>query len=95
MDMAGGIIRRLREARATGADYLVVYCNSCDLLFSVGTQLTPFIIPVYHLNELVGKALGEELARRNLRRARSMAKELFIKGAPKVLSRKRFRLERI
>ena len=94
MDMAGGIIRRLREARATGADYLVVYCNSCDLLFSIGTQLTPFIIPIYHLNELVGKALGEELPRRNLKRARSMAKELFIKGAPKLLSRRRFRLER-
>ena len=90
MDMAAGIIRRLREARATGADYLVVYCNSCDLLFSVGTQLTPFIIPVYHLNELVAKALGEELPRRNLKRARSMTKELFIKGAPKLLSRKRF-----
>jgi Fe-S oxidoreductase len=93
LDMAGGIMRRLREARATGADYLVVYCNSCDLLFSVGTQLTPFIIPVYHLNELVGKAHGEELPRRNLKRARSMAKELFIKGAPKVVSRKRFRIE--
>ena len=94
MDMARGIVRRLREARATGAEYLVVYCNSCDLLFSVGTQLTPFIIPVYHLNELVAKALGQELPRRNLNRARSMTKELFVKGAPKLLSRKRFWLER-
>jgi len=90
LDMAGGIIRRLKEARATGADYLVAYCNSCDLLFSCGMQLTPSIVPVYHLNELVAKALGEELPRRNIKRARSMTKELFLKGAPKVLSRKRF-----
>jgi Fe-S oxidoreductase len=56
-DMAFGIMRRLREARSTGADCLVVYCNSCDLLFSVGTQVTPFIIPVRHLNELISQAL--------------------------------------
>jgi len=93
LDMARGIINRLREARATGAEYLVVYCNSCDLLFSVGTQVTPFIIPVYHLNELVSRALGEALPRRNLSRGRSMIKELFIKGAPKLISRKRFRVE--
>lgn len=90
LDMAGGTIRRLREARLTGADYLVVYCNSCDLLFSVGTQLTPFIIPVYHVNELVCRALGEPLPRRNLSRARSMIRQLAFDGAPKLLSRKRF-----
>lgn len=94
LDMAGGIVRRLREAKATRADYLVVYCNSCDLLFSVGTQVTPFVIPVYHLNELVSKALGEDLPRRNLARARSMMSELFLKGAPRVLSRRRFTVER-
>jgi len=94
IDMAGGIVRRLREARATRADYLVVYCNSCDLLFSVGTQVTPFVIPVYHLNELVSMAAGEELPRRNLARARSMIAELFVRGAPRVLSRRRFQVER-
>ena len=90
LDMATGTIRRLREARATGADRLVVYCNSCDLLFSVGTQVTPFIIGVWHLNELVAEALGEPLPRRNLARARSMVSELFLRGAPKVLSPRRF-----
>lgn len=90
LDMAWGTLRRLREARATGAEYLVAYCNSCDLLFSVGTQVTPFIIPVYHLNELVCKALGEPLPRRNLSRARAMVGELFFKGAPKLLSGDRF-----
>jgi Fe-S oxidoreductase len=92
-DMAFGIMRRLREARSTGADCLVVYCNSCDLLFSVGTQVTPFIIPVRHLNELISQALGENLPRRNLSRARSMIGELFVRGAPKVLSPRRFRPE--
>lgn len=90
LDMTRGIVNRLREARATGADYLVVYCNSCDLLFSAGTQLTPWRIPVYHLNELVSMALGEEPKRANLSRARSMVSELFVRGAPKLLSRKRF-----
>lgn len=89
-DMAGGTVRRLREARATGADRLVVYCNSCDLLFSVGTQLTPFIIGVWHMNELVAEALGQPLPRRNLARARSMVAELFAKGAPRVVSPRRF-----
>jgi hypothetical protein len=90
LDMAAGTVRRLREARATGADRLAVYCNSCDLLFSVGTQVTPFIIPVWHLNELVCEAMGVQTPRRNLSRARAMVSELFVKGAPKILSRKRF-----
>ncbi|MHB8895275.1 MAG: (Fe-S)-binding protein [Candidatus Geothermincolia bacterium] len=90
VDMTVGTVRRLKEARATGADRLVVYCNSCDLLFSVGTQLTPFIIPVWHLNELVAEALGDQIPRRNLARARSMVSELFLKGAPRVVSPRRF-----
>jgi len=56
----------------------------------VGTQVTPFIIGVWHLNELVAEALGEPLPRRNLARARSMVSELFLRGAPKVLSPRRF-----
>jgi hypothetical protein len=47
-------------------------------------------MPVRHLNELISEALGEDLPRRHLARARSMVFELFFKGAPKVLSRKRF-----
>lgn len=90
-DMWFGIARRLREAKATSAENLVVYCNSCDLLFSVGTQVTPFIMPVRHLNELVADALGEPLPHRNLARARAMIAQLFIKGAPRLVSRSRFR----
>jgi len=90
LDMTRGIIKRLREARGTGSDRLVVYCNSCDLILSVGIQVTPFFIPVYHVNELVQIALGEPLPHRNLSRARSMVRELFFKGAPKLLSGKRF-----
>jgi Fe-S oxidoreductase len=90
VDMTVGTVRRLREARATGAERLVVYCNSCDLLFSVGTQLTPFVIPVWHLNELICEALGEPVPRRNLARARSMVLALFGRGAPRVVSPRRF-----
>jgi hypothetical protein len=90
VDMTFGTIRRLREARATGAERLVVYCNSCDLLFSVGTQLTPFVINVWHVNDLICEALSEPLPRRNLARARSMVSQLFLKGAPKVVSPRRF-----
>ena len=92
LDMTLGTVRRLREARATGAERLVVYCNSCDLLFSVGTQLTPFIIGVWHANELIAEALGRPLPRRNLARARSMVGELFLRGATRVVSPKRFRV---
>ena len=90
VDMTVGTVRRLREARATGAERLVVYCNSCDLLFSIGTQLTPFVIPVWHLNELICEALGEPIPRRNLARARSMVTALFGRGAPRVVSPRRF-----
>jgi heterodisulfide reductase subunit B len=89
IDMTFGTVRRLREARATGAERLVVYCNSCDLLFSVGTQLTPFIIPVWHVNELICEALGQPVPRLNLSRARSMVAQLFGRGAPKVISPRR------
>jgi Fe-S oxidoreductase len=90
IDMTVGTVRRLREARGTGAERLVVYCNSCDLLFSVGTQLTPFIIGVWHVNELICEALGQPIPRLNLSRARSMVTELFGRGAGKVVSPGRF-----
>ncbi len=89
LDMAKGIIRRLIEARKTGADRLVVYCNSCYLLFSIGNLLTPWRIPVYHINELVSEAAGSPLPRLAEKRARQMLGELFIRGMPKVISSKR------
>lgn len=91
LDMYSGTYRRLREARSTNAEALVVYCNSCDLLFSVGTQVTPHVIPVRHINELISEAMEEDLPHRNLARARSMISELFVKGGPSIVSKRRFR----
>ncbi len=92
LDMAKGIIRRLKEARESGAERLVVYCNSCYLLFSIGNLITPWGIPVYHINEIVSGATGFPLPRLAEDRAKQMLRELFIRGMPKVLSPRRIRI---
>jgi hypothetical protein len=48
------------------------------------------VIPVWHLNELICEALGDPVPRRNLARARSMVTALFGRGAPRVVSPRRF-----
>lgn len=93
IDIALGCAKRLLEARKTGVDRLVTYCNTCFLLFSIGSELAPFGVEPYHLNELVLEALGAEYERRNLSRGRLMLKELLLGGFPTVLSPKRFQLD--
>lgn len=63
------LYRRLREAEATGAEALVVYCHACYEFLSLIKVLTNSKLPVYLSQELVQIAAGETPVHKNQKRA--------------------------
>jgi choline dehydrogenase-like flavoprotein len=48
--------KRLAEAEATGAEYIIVYCSACYFIFSVVRELTGSKLEIYHILELLDMA---------------------------------------
>jgi hypothetical protein len=82
-------VRRLNEARRTGAEILVVYCAGCLLMFSVVKLLYPIRMQVYHLLEILQMATGEKPLRHQASRAMKLIMGVLRHQFPKLLSRKR------
>jgi len=61
--------KRLDEAEATGADYLIVYCSACYFIFSVVRELVGSKLEIYHILELLDLAEGRQPPHRTRRRA--------------------------
>ena len=88
IDIIAWSIRRLREARRTGAEALVTYCATCLLYLSVARKLYPLAPPVYHILDLLQTAIGEQPALRHSDRASKMIRYMTF-GLPRMLSPKR------
>ncbi len=91
--MTASIGRNLAQARGTGAQAMCVYCSGCLQTYSLGKLLLPFPMPVFHLLELLQKAVGEEPARRQASRAFATMRGMVRHQFPALLSRKRFHME--
>ena len=89
-DLTRSTLKRLWEAKKTGADILCVYCAGCLQMLSVGRIFFPLAPEIYHLLELVQMAVGETPLRRIKTRARLMFQGVLLNQFPKVLSQKRF-----
>jgi len=74
VDIIAWSLRRLGEARKTGAKMLVTYCSVCQLYLSVARKLYPKAPPVYHILDLLQMAIGEQPALRHSDRANKMIK---------------------
>jgi Fe-S oxidoreductase len=61
--------KRLAEAEATGAEYLIVYCAACYFIFSVVSELVGSKLEIYHILELLDMAEGRQPPHRTRRRA--------------------------
>jgi len=83
-------LRRVAEAKKTGADIVCAYCAGCLQMLSVGKIFYPGAPEIYHLLELVQMAAGEEPKRRIKERAKILFQGVLIHQVPKLLSRKRF-----
>jgi hypothetical protein len=68
-DLVGQGKKRLAEAEATGAEYLIVYCAACYFIFSVVSELTGSKLEIYHILELLDMAEGRQPLHRTRRRA--------------------------
>jgi len=93
--VASDTIRSLREAGATGADAIVVYCAGCLQMLSTGKILYPTRMPIYHILEILQLAIGEKPARRQDHRGRLFLSGMLLCQSPKVISGKRFKVNEI
>lgn len=83
-------LRRWKEARRTGADYLVVYCNTCLMLMSIAKKIVPSRMQIYHVLEILQMSAGEEPLHRHAGRAGQISRGIVREGFPTFFSRKRF-----
>ncbi|MBA7600972.1 hypothetical protein ES703_08035 [subsurface metagenome] len=88
VDIIAWSLRRLGEARKTGAQMLVTYCSVCQLYLSVARKLYPKAPPVYHVLDLLQMAIGEQPALRHSERANKMIKYMTF-GLPRIVSPRR------
>ncbi|MBN2159744.1 MAG: (Fe-S)-binding protein [Spirochaetes bacterium] len=92
-DITRATFRTLNMAKRSGADAIAVYCAGCLQMLTVGQIAHPFNnMPVYHVLELLQMAIGEEPARLNRKRGRTMFAGVMRHQLPVVLSGKRFRI---
>jgi len=87
-------LKRINEARKTGADLLCVYCAGCMQMLGSGSLFYPNAPQIYHLLELVQLAAGEQPLRRISSRVKTMFAGVARHQMPKLLSNKRFQPER-
>lgn len=85
MDVIDAAVKTFKEAEETGADALAVNCGGCLILQSVGKIVSSGEMPIYHIIELVQKAMGEEPTHRNMERAENMLK-IATQEAPKYIA---------
>ncbi|MBN1375001.1 MAG: (Fe-S)-binding protein [Dehalococcoidia bacterium] len=91
IDLTRSTLKRLHEAKKTGADILCVYCAGCLQMLGSGSLLYPGTRQIYHLLELVQMATGEVPQRRIRQRSVTMFSGMLVNQAPKLLSRSRFK----
>ena len=88
-------IRSLREAKATGADAIVVYCAGCLQMLSTVHAFYPTGMPIYHILEMLQMAIGESPLRRQRQRGRAQLTGTLLNQSPKLFSGRRFRVKEI
>ena len=69
LTMYGLAAGRLKEARKSGAEAVVTYCNGCLLMLSMAERLYPFRVEVRHLLDLLEPGPGGERTDFHRRRA--------------------------
>jgi Fe-S oxidoreductase len=85
IDVINVAVKTFNEAEETGADALVVNCGGCLVIQSVGRIVSGGEMPIYHIIEMVQKAIGEEPLHRNMERAYNMFK-ILTQETPKIVA---------
>lgn len=58
LDMTAQAGGRLKEAQESGAEALAVYCNGCEIMFTLANRFRRGKVDLFHLVELLGLAMG-------------------------------------
>ena len=87
--------RELKEGEQTGADEMAVYCGGCYLHLGIIGHISRANQKLVHTLELVAEAIGEKMPRIIESRTRKMLINIIFKPLPKMLSLKRFKIEKI
>jgi len=86
-------VKRINEAKKTGADLICVYCAGCLQMLGSGSLFYPNAPQIYHLLELVQLAAGEQPLRRIYGRVKTVFAGMMRHQMPVLLSSQRFRPE--
>jgi len=88
--MVPSTIKTMASAKRSGADAVVTYCSGCMQMFSTGLLLYRTGLPVYHILEIIGMALGEQPEHYGGRLGWNMMLGTLRHQGPALLSRSRF-----
>jgi len=80
----------LKQARSTGAQAIVTYCSGCLQMLSTASILYPLSPPIYHILEIIEKAMGGEPEDFSKTVAMQVFKGVARNQFPVLLSRRRF-----
>jgi Fe-S oxidoreductase len=91
LKLTASTIKVMRSAKRSGAEAVATYCSGCMQMFSTGLVVYRTALPVYHILELLGMAMGETSEPFKGRLARNMLAGVVRHQGPVLLSRKRFK----
>ncbi|MHA1708658.1 MAG: (Fe-S)-binding protein [Candidatus Baldrarchaeia archaeon] len=94
-DLVYGILKRLREARETGAEILVPYCLGCLITQSGGMWLYRTGMQIYHVMDFLRCATGERPVVRHKEVGKYVVQSIIYGAIPDIFSRKRFYVEQL
>ena len=98
MDLISSGFRNIRDFKKTKADAICVYCAGCLATLSTVKKLyMKRRMKIYHIIELVQMAIGEESQTTKIKRkrARHFFWGIVRKQFPKLVSKKRFKIDKI
>jgi len=92
-DIVAASVRELREGDSTGAEETAIYCTGCYIMMNLTKRMWPGGNRLVHTLEYLAEACGQPAERKIEQRSAGMLKKIVTKAVPKMLSRKRHRVE--
>lgn len=92
-DLTRCAMQELSALDSADGDEIAIYCSGCLLMLSTARPFNPFGKKLVHFLEYIRYALGEEVPRRNMRRAVSIMKGVALHSLPHYFSKKHFQYD--
>jgi Fe-S oxidoreductase len=92
-DLTRSAVQGLSALDSADGEEIGIYCSGCLLMLSTARPLNPFGKKLVHFLEYIRYSLGEEVPRRNMKRAVSIMKGVALHSLPHYFSKKYFQYD--